>query len=133
MLSDQQIDRIADNILSTGGATFNANGLVSYLQGFQVGIAGCGQVKDMTSVQDSDVRDVLVNMILNFASKKWALIEEGFDLGAWMHEGELYLDVTRHYHDRDMASRRAVEMGEKAIWYWGTMTEIPCPNYYSGV
>lgn len=131
MLSDMQVDRIVDNIIATGGATFNASGLMEYLKGFQVGINGSGIMHDLPPVDNSEAyRAVIDNKVRVFANKKWALIEEGFDLGAWVHEGVLYLDVTRHYSDRDLALRRGAEMGEKAIWYWGTKTEIPCPNYY---
>lgn len=131
MLSDMQLTRIAENIIATGGATFNANGLFSYMKGFQVGIAGCGTTKDLSAVKPEDLKAVLECMVESFAARKWTLLEDGFDLGAWVSDGVLYLDVTRHYSDRDLAMKRATEMGEQAIWYWGTMTEIPTSHHVS--
>lgn len=131
MLSDMQVNRIVDNIMNTGGATFNANGLFSYLSGYQVGLAGCGMTHALPKV-DEVKRAVIDNKVRIFANRRRALLEEGFDLGAWIDEdGTLYLDVTRHYSDYCLAMRRGGEMGEKAIWSWETMTEIPCPNFAS--
>lgn len=130
MLSDMQLTRIAENVIATGGATFNANGLFSYVKGFQVGIAGCGTTKDLSAVKPEDMKAVLECMVESFAARKWTLLEDGFDLGAWVSDGVLYLDVTRHYSDQALACKRGAEMGEKAIWDWATMSEVPCPNYY---
>lgn len=131
MLTDTQLNRIVDNIMSTGGATFNASGLFSYLKGYQVGLAGCGRTKDMSEVSDSDKRAVLEVMVETFAANKWALLEEGYDLGAWIDGTTLYLDVTRHYSDKALACKRGAEMGEKAVWDWANMAEVLCPNYYN--
>lgn len=130
MLTDTQVDRIVDNIIATGGATFNANGLFSYLQGYQVGINGSGLMHDLPKRENADAyRAVIDNKVRVFANKKWVLIEENFDLGAWVDGGVLYLDVTRHYSDRELAVKRGTEMGEKAVWDWATMSEIPCLNW----
>ena len=133
MLSDMQLDRIVDNIMATGGATFNANGLFSYLEGYQVGLAGCGVTHSLPKV-DEVKRAVIDNKVRTFANRRWDLLEEGFDFGAWVGpDGVLYLDVTRHYSDGVLALKRAREMEEQAIWDWATMSEISAvgPNAFA--
>lgn len=125
MLTDMQVDRIVDNIIATGGATFNASGLFSYLKGFQVGIAGVGRKNDLMRYYEGEgLKAAIARDIRDFEAHKSILLEEGFDFGAWMHKGTLYLDVTRHYSDGILALKRAREMKEQAIWDWETMSEI---------
>ncbi len=46
-------------------------------------------------------------------------------LGAWSHEGRLYLDVVDIIEDRDEAIRLGQERNQIAIWDAGNQVEIP--------
>ena len=124
MISHQQAVRIADQILQSGGATFNNKGSILYLEGYQVGFQSGGWVAYQSSAPQYGMLQWVAENVLDFAEchKDW--LDEGKDLGAWIHEGKLYLDLSKHYQDLEEAKLIGELEDQRAIFDWRVMGDI---------
>lgn len=97
---------LLDTIIAQGGGTFTPEGqAVDFTTGFFVSIKG----KELTIPLD----DVKEEMVMDYA-RDW--LDNGELLGAWVNEGMLYLDSTRHIEDQAEAIQFGKQERQKAIW-----------------
>ena len=84
-------DKLVSEILLNGGITFDVKTNTKIIKhyGYMVAIEGCESkvaIEDFTKVQLDDYIEVYLN-ILN---------QTEYYLGAWVHEGFVYLDVSKY-------------------------------------
>lgn len=116
--------RALDGVLESGGATIPLTGGPSPTTGFAVATDKFGE---KTEFKFPDDRPNPGKLIDQYVEEKLEQTEDpaGLNIGAWVHEGDVYLDVSEVFDSKADALAQAKRLGEKAIFDLETGEEIP--------
>lgn len=115
MMEAQAAQFVAD-VTRDGGATVSLNGEALPTHGYFVSDQG-GEVIPFEKFTEDTVR--------GFAHvHAFELAHAAVYLGGWVSDGQVYLDITRHYFNRVSALNAAAENQQLAIWDVANATEI---------
>ena len=106
-----------NDVKSNDGATVSTHGESLPLSGFYVSDDN-GAIVDADTFSASDV-DAFAN------SRALTLSSPGVYLGAWINDGKVYLDVTRHFYSREVALSHGALNNQLAIWDIANSEELP--------
>lgn len=111
------VDEIARDIVTKGEGTFSLAGDLVPDRGYMVG--GCS----FAAVTKVD-RMTLSHVHRFIRAHEDMLVEENMFLGAWTHEGSVYLDVSQWTSSFNLARSMGRVRGELAIWNLAEGVEI---------
>lgn len=115
-----RIRRFVDGVLSGGGATATIDGGKAPSVGFMVSVAGAE-----TKIPEGLFRSHGADAVRRFERRNDGLLtREGAYVGAWVHEGYVYLDVSYHFVDEVMARLQGEAEKQLAIFDLANMCEI---------
>jgi hypothetical protein len=123
-------------IATTGGATYNITTGDSPNSGYAASMQGHEKVINLPSnwgSMASDERGMYIKQhILDFIVTNGTQLETAWDyIGAWTHEGSIYLDVTRVFDELYDAVLFGMLNGQKAIYDFNRDESIEIPEMQS--
>lgn len=125
--------QFTNQIATTGGATYNivtgdspTSGYASSMQGHEKVI----NLPDTWGSMTADERGMYIKQhILDFIVTNGTQLETAWDyIGAWTHEGSIYLDVTRVFDDLYDAVLFGILNNQKAIYDFNRDESIEIPQ-----
>jgi hypothetical protein len=125
--------QFTNQIATTGGATYNivtgdspTSGYASSMQGHEKVI----NLPDTWASMTADERGMYIKQhILDFIVTNGTQLETAWDyIGAWTHEGSIYLDVTRVFDDLYDAVLFGILNNQKAIYDFNRKESIEIPE-----
>jgi hypothetical protein len=119
------LDYVLKRVKEDGGATLSINDyiMIDYVSGFQV-----GGVIDKYGAK----REIIIHNIeeLNGA-KLWYYLEnikgsakDYQNIGLWLNDNKLYIELSEHYNNLMTAFRRAIENKQKALFDWEKYEDV---------
>ena len=123
-------------VVTTGGATYNITTGDSPTSGYAASMQGHEKVINLPNTWDSmsssDRGTYIKQHILDFIVTNGAQLETAWDyIGAWTHEGSIYLDVTRVFDELYDAVLFGMLNGQKAIYDFNRDESIEIPEMQS--
>lgn len=123
-------------VVTTGGATYNIVTGDSPTSGYAASMQGHEKVIGLPDTWDSmssgDRGMYIKQHILDFIVTNGAQLETAWDyIGAWTHEGSIYLDVTRVFDELYDAVLFGMLNGQKAIYDFNRDESIEIPEMQS--
>lgn len=112
----RQIRETYRSTLADGGATVSLSGEPLPDHGYLVSDDG-GETVALQDFTEETLQDFT-------RRHAYQLSGAGAYLGTWVHEGTVYLDVTRHWFGRDVALTHAAQQNQLAIWDVANAEEI---------
>jgi hypothetical protein len=125
--------QFTNEVATTGGATYNIvtgdspnSGYASSMQGHEKVI----NLPDTWGSMTADERGMYIKQhILDFIVTNGTQLETAWDyIGAWTHEGSIYLDVTRVFDDLYDAVLFGILNNQKAIYDFNRKESIEIPE-----
>ena len=94
----------------------------NYKQGYQVGGFSREIIIDVNKIENFN------NEWINFYYEVLALTpnfyENGLNLGLWVDNGLLYIEISKRFLSKKQAIKEAIEKNQKAIWDWKNTQEL---------
>lgn len=123
-------------VATTGGATYNITTGDTPNSGYAASMQGHEKVITLpdtwNSMSSSDRGMYIKQHILDFIVTNGAQLETSWDyIGAWTHEGSIYLDVTRVFDELYDAVLFGMLNGQKAIYDFNRDETIEIPEMQS--
>ncbi len=127
------LSQFTNQIATTGGATYNIvtgdspnSGYASSMQGHEKVI----NLPDTWGSMTADERGMYIKQhILDFIVTNGTQLETAWDyIGAWTHEGSIYLDVTRAFDNLYDAILFGILNNQKAIYDFNRKESIEIPE-----
>jgi hypothetical protein len=113
-------DKFVSAVLSDGGATVSTHSELLPLSGFYVSDTD-GAIVALDAFGASDVDAFVTRRASDLAAP-------GAYLGAWVSDGKVYLDVSRHFYSRDVALQVGASNDQLAVWDIANLDEIAVPS-----
>lgn len=130
------LSQFTTQVATTGGATYNIVTGDSPNSGYAASMQGHEKVINLPdtwdSMSSSDRGMYIKQHILDFIVTNGAQLETSWDyIGAWTHEGKVYLDVTRVFDELYDAVLFGMLNGQKAIYDFNRDESIEIPEMQS--
>lgn len=94
----------AEQIIRDGGGTYSLDGTTVPTTGYFVSVPG----RTLT-IPETRLTDGIVEAYAE-------TVPSGLLLGGWVHLGEVYLDATEHFDNREEAVLAGIKRSQIAIW-----------------
>lgn len=104
----KQTGQFVADVHANGGATRSTHGERLPTRGYFVSDNG-GEIIALHAFGVPAVRKFIHENL-------FALSQAGVYVGAWVNDDKVYLDITRHYHNRVSALNEAAKQNQLAIW-----------------
>lgn len=108
-----------NDVNANGGATVSIYGASLPTDGYYVSDEG-GAIVSADIFNPADVQAFITR-------HESALLQSGAYLGAWLSDGKVYLDVTRHFDTLSDAMRHGADNHQLAIWDITNSAELAVP------
>lgn len=114
MFKQESRNEIFEIILANAGGTFSFSGEpVSFPDGYAVSVAG---FETVTQLEGMSARN-FVNLANDLVKKVDGLADPSTHfIGAWIEDGNLYIDLSVRVEDKDSALVKAKNADQLAIW-----------------
>jgi len=105
------LDNIIDLTVKNNGGTFNLHNIdISTTTGYVVAIKGFEKIVAIDNFNKSAISEYIEENLPVFLQYPEA------HLGTWVHEGNVYLDISKVYQNENIAISIAKQQGEIAIF-----------------